>query len=94
MSLLVLLRLGEQSLIDFVSCFFILFVHVFFIYFFLCEIEQSRANPVLVPRGLPTAQDYQDATKTWLKGGRLVVTPALTRDEEEKDGYFAVLEKA
>eukprot|EP00977_Amphora_coffeiformis_P024988 scaffold17828_cov168-Amphora_coffeaeformis.AAC.5 len=56
--------------------------------------QQSRANPVLVPRGLPTAQDYQEAMKTWLEGARLVVAPAQTRDEEEKDGYLAVLEKA
>ena len=55
--------------------------------------EQSRANPVLVPRGLPTAQDYQEAMKTWLEGASLMVAPAQTRDEEEKDGYLAVLEK-
>ena len=53
--------------------------------------QQVRANPVLVPRGLPTAADY---TAMELKGASLVVEPAKTREEEDRLGYLAVLEKA
>lgn len=54
--------------------------------------QQSRANPVLVPRGLPTAEEYQ--TLLAGKGATLIMEPAKTRDEEEKSGYLAVLEKS
>ena len=53
--------------------------------------QQVRANPVLVPRGLPTAEEYQSMG---LEGATLITAPAKTRDEEERDGYLAVLEKS
>lgn len=53
--------------------------------------QQVRANPILVPRGLPTADEYQSMG---LEGATLITAPAKTRDEEERDGYLAVLEKA
>ena len=67
---------------------------LFFAYFLLHGPEQIRANPVLVPRGLPTAEEYQ-AMEWFQEGGAsLVVAPAQTRDEEEREGYLAVIEKA
>ena len=52
--------------------------------------QQSRANPVLVPRGLPTADEF----RILLDGATLIIEPAKTRDEEEREGYLAVIEKA
>ena len=53
--------------------------------------QQSRANPVLVPRGLPTTDEYRALN---LEGATLVVEPAKTRSEEDSEGYLAVLEKS
>lgn len=52
--------------------------------------QQSRANPVLVPRGLPTTDDYHALN---LPDCRLLVEPAKSRPEQDRLGYLAVLEK-
>lgn len=54
-------------------------------------VQQSRANPVLVPRELPTVDEYQALS---LEGVHIVVEPAKTRDQDEREGYLAVLEKS
>jgi 2-polyprenyl-3-methyl-5-hydroxy-6-metoxy-1,4-benzoquinol methylase len=53
--------------------------------------KQTRANPVLVPRGLPTAEEWRNSMG--LEGANLVVKPANTREGEEREGYLAVVEK-
>ncbi|KAL3908239.1 MAG: hypothetical protein SGILL_008557 [Bacillariaceae sp.] len=55
--------------------------------------QQHKSNPVLVPRGLPTAAELQD----WLCSDNqmeLSVAPAAAKTQQEiKEGYLAVLTK-
>ena len=52
-------------------------------------LNQVRANPVLVQRGLPTVEELKNLDKL-----KLIKEPAMAKSRQEKiDGYLAVLQK-
>ena len=54
--------------------------------------RQSNANPIMVKRGLPTAEELESLN---LEGMTLDIRPAKAKSrEEDKEGYLAVFTKA